>query len=451
MPEGVPAAAEVRAARQAREGQPHAIRMSGPPPSTPAVPVQPRGNCEIGTLLTAMMSAEEIDIVGVMPWECTDRLIEMREHPAPSTPAWQPPAVRYITPSRRRFASYQHGSEALGIVVQRLIAGETGLKNWLIPHRGEVFTRSRLKIYEFDEIFVDCFICVRRRGVEEVTLLSRLPGTTTLAGSTDRMPTARLIATHLPVAQSAGFREYVDNLQTRSAEDVTRQVRCRSGIGRPSGPDGNEFEPVVEYLSDRGMLLAGDIEPTTAVAVCTITERGPAVVLKVRTRHNARDDFGMLSLVSERVLDEDFGDPRLPAPLHADSARALEQLWISAGYPTTFTVPEKVFRNTARRELFMSCGIDVAAERLKFCGTCLIQANSHETWLGFFVYRLDLKRSATEAEDEYQRMMAWNPNLVRVLVNDLFTQPNQGRLNRIMRHRENWFRREVLGTAPAGG
>src|SRR5262245_50372267 len=252
------------------------------------IPVHSPIDSEVEALLSEMLSADQIDIVGVMPWECSGRLIELEaQHATVGSPPRNPASVRYFTPARERVAAYRHGG-VLGTVVQRWIAGITGLRNWLLKGQDEAARLDPLSIFEFDDIFLDCVVCIHDGGIDSVTVLSRLPMTKIVAEGGPQVATAKLIVTRLPGLQSEGFREYLDRLAAESAPLVPRQVRCRTwSHTNAQVKEGEEFRPVISRLSAYGRLRQGDTEPIAVVAVCARTAAGPAVLLKRRTRENS--------------------------------------------------------------------------------------------------------------------------------------------------------------------
>jgi hypothetical protein len=171
------------------------------------------------------------------------------------------------------------------------------------------------------------------------------------------------------------------------------------------------------------------------------TPHGQAVLLKRRTQWNSREDFDTLSLVSERLLEEDFPEA-LAAPLSPRDDKAIDELWLRVGRPRPFIIPEEVFRHAAQRELFMSCGLDIASNRMTFQGSCLLDREGTDEHIGFFVYTVELQRSSTR--DEVGHALAWSQDLELVPVPDLYSPAYLPKLNRLLRRRDNWLRRNVF-------
>ncbi|MEZ0112352.1 hypothetical protein ABH920_006371 [Catenulispora sp. EB89] len=439
--EDVPA--EVRAAQRALGGRRSqgAAAGSGTLPahtdSSMAIAYAPIGP-DIEGLMQEVIAADVVDILGVLPWPCAERLIELEgERTREGLPVIHPRQVRYLTPARDRITLYRH-SGVLGRVVQRWVAGITGLRNWLAPLSDGP---EALQIFEFDDVFLDCIVYTRRGRTHSITIISQLPPVRTAAAAGGADETT-LVLSAMPADQVSDFLEYLESLVGRSMPLAPRQVLC--GLEpEPAEPatTGREFHPVITGFNTQRR-PADSVVPAVAVAICTPTPRGPAVLLKLRTPRNSRDDFGLLSLISERVLVEDLAE-LLTGPADMDLEKALEDMWLRAGQPETFEVPEAAFRRAAQRDLFMSCGLDISADRLDFRGTCLLDREGENSWLGFYVYRLDLVRSSTA--DELAHAKNWSPDLQTVPLRNLYASQTRPQLNRLLRRRDAWLREAVFG------
>lgn len=443
MPESQPVSAEVRAAQRAlsRKG----ISDPTPAPADSTVAGLARITPTVDQLLAEILSADHVDIVGVLPWSCTSRLIELsRIGGGSSGEVIHPKRVRYFTPSGDRITLYRH-SGVLGTVVRRWAAGIVGVRNWLLPQASASSSEEVLSVYEFDEIYLDCLICIQKDGDYTVTAISQLPAVE-VSSTRSRGEEALLIITRMSSEQVEDFKAYLDSLIRRSTAVRPWQVHC-SYEGEPETISyGDEFRPVVSHLNAYGAPWPpGVVVPVAVVAPCVATARGPAILLKHRTERNARDDFGTLSLISERVVVDDWAE-LLTLPVSLDPTQALEDLWLRAGQPESFTLPDTAFLSAAQRELFLSCGLDIVSDRLRLCGSCLLDRENEGTHLGFYVYRLDLQR---RPKDELDHARQWNPDLQVVLLRDLYSPLYRGRLNRLLRRRENWLRENVLSNKPA--
>jgi hypothetical protein len=99
--------------------------------------------CRSDGLLEEILAADRVDIMGVLPWQCGTRLIELEARRREAgQPVIHPTAVRYFTPGRDRITLYRH-SGVLGRLVQRWIGGVTALSNWLQPAAADPLPRMR--------------------------------------------------------------------------------------------------------------------------------------------------------------------------------------------------------------------------------------------------------------------------------------------------------------------
>ncbi|HWE91017.1 MAG TPA: hypothetical protein VG317_16275 [Pseudonocardiaceae bacterium] len=433
--------AEVRAARRAvgklgQQGEPASAVVASAVTSTPPI------SRVVDDLFDEILSADQVDIVGVLPWQCASRLIELaNQRRVDGQRVINPAAVRYFTPASDRITVYRHPG-TIGTLVQRWEAGITGLRNWLRSSRTSSDEPEPPSVYEFDDIYLGCLICAVRRNQPTMAMLSLLPSVsvTETEGSAGE---SALILTRMSDEQIPVFREYLRKLESRARPMTPRQILCRLDQETTSGVEpGSEFRPVVARLHPKYTSSPPNtVSATAVVAVCAPTARGTEVVLKLRTPRNAMDDLDKLSLISERVVTEDLLAP-LGGPLDVDHGRALDDLWLRAGQPNPFEIPESAFRHTAQRELFLTCGLDVPDERLELRGTCLLEREGENRFLGFYVYRLDLNRTPA---DEYSHAMKWNSDLRPMLLDELYQPANRSRLNRLLRLREAWLREAVFG------
>lgn len=436
-------AAEVRGAYLALNG----TRMGtlGLPQQGSAITVCSPIGPDADRLLEEIAAADKVDIVGTLPWQCAARLMEITSRrQLDNQPVVQPADVRYFTPARNRITIYRN-ADALGTLVQRWIAGVSGVRNWLRPLRAtEPVTRHLL--YEFNDVYLDCLIHVFSNGRHQVIAFNQLPRMkTTITNDTGAAETTLLI-TRMPDDQVRLFGVYLDSLAAEAKPLVSREMLCRlDDSGLHSAPEGAEFRPLISTLAPYDSArLPHTIVPVTVVVILAPTAHGTSVVLKRRAQWNSREDFNTLSLISERILEEDFPGA-MSNPLNPDIDRAMDELWIRAGSPTTFEIPSSAFLRAAQRELFMSCGLDIGEGRLKLHGTCLLDREGENSYLGFYVYSVKLNRSAEI--DELAHALVWNPDLEIVRLNELYSDDYRPRLNRLLRRRDKWLQREVFGAA----
>lgn len=425
-------APEVRAANRAlgRPDQPPAIPISR------TVPLQGSNSDEVDRILAGLLTSEQVDIIGVLPSHCSIRLVQLFDELRSREPhASLPARVRYFTPARERVMLYRQPG-VLGTLVQRWISGVTGLRNWLAPRTADPNASDRLTIYEFNDLYLDCIVYARSGSDESAAIISQLP-IVAPPESPVSMVAPELVVSRMSAEQVRDLHSYLSNLEDHAIELTPRQIRCAMDS---SMQVGDEFTPAIRRIAPYGRLAPDDVEPISVVAVCVRTPAGPSVILKQRNEHNSRDDFSTLSLISERVLLEDLVDPTL-GPL-ADLEDALDDLWIRSGQPEEFSLPEKSFRNAAQRELFLSCGLDVHTSRLELVGSTILDREQETTYLGFFIYKLDLMRN--DEVDELKQARSWNTALTVVPARDLFGRTYRPRLNRLLRRKEDWLRRTIF-------
>jgi hypothetical protein len=435
--------AEVRAARRAQE-QPAVTGTVSVSDSTlpPNAPISP----DVDQLLEEILAADRVDIVGVLPWQCGARLVELaaRRRDAGQS-VIHPTAVRYLTPARDRITLYRH-SGVLGRLVQRWIAGVCALSNWLQPAAADPLAPDALTIYVFDDVFLDCVIHTKNGEAHNVTSLSQLPVVKGFHAEDEPTEDATLVLSRMLPDQVRQFQQYLELLVTQATPMLPRELLCRLDAGGEELKiTGNEFRPIITQLHISGRLRPSNVvEPVAIVVVCASTARGPIVLLKRRSERNSRDDFGTLSLISERVMEEDLID-LIAGPFDVDESRALDELWLRAGKPAEFEIPESAFRSAAQRELFLRCGLDVSGDRLDLRGTCLLDREGEGgTYLGFFVFRIELIRAAGPGVDELEHARSWNPDLEAILLNELYLPPTHARLNRLLRRRDAWLQESVF-------
>lgn len=386
---------------------------------------------EIEGVLESIINADQVDIIGIFPESCSQRLAQLLD----TSSEIKTQEVNYYTPTRDRIAQHKQPG-TLGTLVQRRLSGITGLRNCFDPRRREDDKSSRpLKIFEFYDVYLDCIVRIRKSDRESVVILNCLPLLSVRQNSPSD-PVSVVVVSRVSPEKTAEVVRYLDAFQEQSQPIDPRQIRCST-----TGSSESSFIPTISRLATYGRLMREDVEPVAVIAVCVNTASGPCALLKKRTRENSRDDFETLSMISERILVEDLTD-LLPQPVARDLKQALDELWIRAGKPQRFEIPERSFKHAAQRELFISCGLDIAADRLHHQGSCLIDRENEETYLGFFIYRLDLVRS--EGMDELVNAQQWNPDLTLVPLQELYSSSYRPKLNRLLRRREHWLRENVF-------
>jgi len=402
--------------------------------SFPARPIKVTVGRDIDTLLNQMIEADEVYIVGVLPWECSRRLIELQQsRGADAQPA--PKTVNYLIPRR----DDKGAGKAMGPRVQRWVAGVFGVRNWVIPHRDESRNRDRLRIRLLDDDAGAHVVLTRRGEHFEATQI------TYLISLSDPAAGLLAIAECDPATTDKIRAHVIDDLLPRAPIWEIRQVRCYGPLYEAS-TDQNRFTPRIWRLTRERQLQPDETEPAVIVAVCGHTSEGPAVVLKRRRPSNSLDDFDRLSLISEHVIVEDLVDwvKRVPTPLDADDTRAREQIWKAAGRPTQLILRDQFFEEAAQRELYVSCGLNIEAGRLDLRGYRRVRREDG-THLGFAIFRLDLRQD--DDVDELEIIDGWSKDMVPVPIDRLYTGNVDVELNRLLRLQREWLVANVFSPA----
>jgi TIR domain-containing protein len=397
----------------------------------------------VDNILKAILAADQVDIVGVLPWQCAERLIELKAQKIRAGQSViRPEDVRYYTPASNRVTVFRE-SEVLGLIAQRWSAGIYGVRNWLRTGTRKISDAGLAQVLEIDDLYLSCMICIETNEEREVVFVSEFP----VSQRRENMAihdVGALIIARMDDEHMEQVLTHLAALKTQTSLMRPRRILCSLEQSRALPQvAGNEFLPVISHLHPyHSDVPDNTIAASIVVAVCAQTAQGPAILLEERTFRNSIADLGKLSLISGGLMVEDMHDPDA-GELAADDEAALEDLWLRAGQPSSFKIPESAFRRSAQRELFVSCGLDMPSDRLELRGTCLLEHEEMNNHVGFYVFRAELQRSPTA--DEYRHALRWNPDLRVILLKDLYRQPIRARLNRLLRQRDAWLPEAVLG------
>jgi hypothetical protein len=172
----------------------------------------------------------------------------------------------------------------------------------------------------------------------------------------------------------------------------------------------------------------------------------PVVLLRKRARFANWNDFDKVSLFSAGLLEEDLAYA-LDVPVFADreASEALDAMWKAYGRPGKLPIPLEAFVRGAQRNIFASCGLDLAAERYIHRGCHLLERDRKERFLFFCVFEVTLQRHGEE--DELRVAKEWDPeNLILVAEEELFLEPPLHSLNRFLVHCQEWIETEILAS-----
>src|SRR5262249_27537900 len=152
---------------------------------------------------------------GILPWECAGRLAELEaERIKNDMQVIHPTEVRYFTPASDVITLYRH-SGIMGTLVQRWIAGTTGLRNWLRPITEDPKAAQTLSIFEFDDVYLDCLVHTSHNDEHTVTILTQLPALKS-QDSPSGSDESSLVITRMAHGQVKQFLEYLKRLQSQA-------------------------------------------------------------------------------------------------------------------------------------------------------------------------------------------------------------------------------------------
>jgi hypothetical protein len=168
------------------------------------------------------------------------------------------------------------------------------------------------------------------------------------------------------------------------------------------------------------------------------------VLLKQRSRFTNWDQFDKLSLLSARLLEEDLaGALGVPVFADRDAATALDAMWKAYGKPGRLPIPLGAFVRAAQRDVFRSCGLDIAPGRFVHRGCQLLEREERGLYLFFCVFEVILFRHRDE--DELQLAREWNPEFLESVYEDILYNPElKEHLNRFLLQRREWLEAEVF-------
>jgi hypothetical protein len=411
------------------------------------------------TLVAEMNTAPRVDVLGVFPRVLGEALLATEA--TDLTPPSGPRSLTYFTPDRERVLAYRH-EDHLGPVIQRWNTGLVCFRNWS-ARLGGASAAGGGEVLVFDDLSLDCIVvCRPETGPPRIILLNFLPQAG-VPSAPQRVPQESLILTEVRETVDPVLAR-VETLREASAPLVARRLVCvhsgdggggRAGVGRGAGGLPEEFEPVLKdlrpYVSPR--------EPTDAIPIAVValyaeSFHGPGVLLKHRTVSNSPDDFETLSLLSEQVMEQDLA-LAVDAPLPRDCVddEMLDHWWKAVGNPERIEIPHEAFVAAAQREVFLASGLDIARDRFTYCGSHLLEREDHGGQLGFFAFRVVLRRD--HQVDELRRALEWDDDLRFVLASTLYPpdrvagdppagDPRRPRLNRLLRRRPEWVSSVLL-------
>jgi len=391
-----------------------------------------------------LINSARIEILGIASQLLLEAIRRVTSRTGQEPPVMLAP-IEYYTPAPEIVMA--HLSEfAFGRVTRRWKSSLTAFRTMLSGQPDGQGQKPSYTSFSVDELFLDC--CLIRLSRNDGTY--HLVGLTVLPGVLGREYTIMWQLTSPP----ADLLKKFDAMLATKAPLIVREVHCKTvdqdvaiKISEGSlatdwqGPEIIQFHPYGVPAGDQNFLM-----PVAIVAIRAVTPRGTIVYLKRRTPLTDHNDFGVLSLLSARVQEEDL-DIALNINLAGkpnDDHVAFEDTWLKAGQPNPFSVPEAAFIHAAQRELYSSCGLHSTPDRLRFRGFQILDHEKTSQQFCFAIFDFALRRS--DDQDELRDLELWNPaGMVRIDQDRLYAgPPDRLRLNRLLRVRSDWLTQHVF-------
>lgn len=384
-----------------------------------------------------LAAASSITICGVAPpslIEALQRAATVNAETGEDILQWR--EITYITPAPALvFAT--RGDARLGAVVQRWEAGIYGLRNCVWQVREETQRCGQpsvaFTILGTPDLFLDVTVMITdhatRRRKAWTSLAPNLSHAETLYACFDEGTEAyaRIDA----AVQGAG---------RRSMPLVSRQAVLKpNGLAEACGTGGCIGIPELKVasLDDVGSKGGPDLcLPAVLTVVRTQVSGDAVVVLERRSRYTAAEDFDKLSLLSARILQEDWlHGIGLDVPDDLDPANVIDRVWKHCHHRE---LRLESFVKAAQRDLYANTGRDIAEDRFRYLGCHFVPMADRASHF-FCVFALALERVGV---DELELAKQWNRNLVVVPQEELYSPAHQ--LNHFLQLRRDWMEKSVL-------
>jgi len=283
-----------------------------------------------------LINSARIEILGIAPQLLLEAIRRVTSRTGQEPPVMLAP-IEYYTPAPEIVMA--HLSEfAFGRVTRRWKSSLTAFRTMLSGQPDGQGQKPSYTSFSVGELFLDC--CLIRLSRNDGTY--HLVGLTVLPGVLGREYTIMWQLTSPP----ADLLKKFDAMLATKAPLIVREVHCKTvdqdvaiKISEGSlatdwqGPEIIQFHPYGVPAGDQNFLM-----PVAIVAIRAVTPRGTIVYLKRRTPLTDHNDFGVLSLLSARVQEEDL-DIALNINLAGkpnDDHVAFEDTWLKAGQPNPF-------------------------------------------------------------------------------------------------------------------
>jgi hypothetical protein len=399
-------------------------------------------------IAAALETASQITICGVAPRSLVRAMQVVAERastdgrPVP----WR--EITYVTPTSTLILATL-GNARLGPAMQKWQSALKELRDCV--QQVQAFGTQaggpgqvRLTFLGVMELYLDVVVLIRDENADRQQLWTSL-------GPSLTRDEPFYVSFEAGTEEFAQLKAMTDQLLATGVPAISRELEVR--------PDGLELirrlPPAAppRGLAVRSLEPLGSADPLVplpsclpvAITIIRSAEAGrPVMLLKQRSRFASWDDFGKLSLLSSGVHEEDLA-AALGVPVFHDreAAAALDAMWKAYGKADRLPIPLAAFRRAAQREIFASCGLDIAAERYVHRGCRLLERDGRGRYLFFCTFELVLFRH--RHEDELQLAREWDPvRLVPVYEDVLYSPDGKLRLNRFLTHSQEWLQAEIL-------
>jgi hypothetical protein len=377
-----------------------------------------------------ILNSQRVDFIGVVPTPLLSAVLDRMRVEGGGAAS---PKIRYVT--RPQSSIYKTSSRAEGHRLwQAWTAALTGVRNL-----AKLTSSSKVDLNRFaqssEQVSGNCLVrCLPHPSVggRSSTLL--------FSQVSNFAPDLQAYTATEVDDRDRTVDEWVNELLASAPRIIVRELDCQpfEDVTERSLPTFTP--PTVHGLSPYGTIDRQNncLQPVAVTILRTSGHSGRAVLLKMRSPLTDNDDFGRLSFLSARILEEDLaaGFGVVPS-FDEDPDTALEEIWEDARSPDPFVVPKEVFIRAACRDVYVTTGLDLAPDRFRYRGMQVIARENNQVQLGFAILTVDLERA------EVRRVRRASRSLEQIPVADLLDSNLP--LNRIMRHRKQWLLDNCLG------
>lgn len=387
-----------------------------------------------GRLADTILASRRVDFIGIMPLPLISAIFQ--RWPLRESARQTSPDVRYVT--RPQSSIYEGFTSPNG---RRLWlawgAALTGTRN--MARRASAFATTGTGFHRFastsDAVSENCIVRCRssadQSGRRIIFVITRI--------SQSDITESFYIQTELADVDSE-MEDWISSTIVNSAPIIIREVDCRAVESVPEVPS-TTFTPLnILRLSPYGATdqRTAYLRPIAITILRARGRHGRSVILKMRSALTDNDDYGKLSFLSGRILEEDLAAALSIAPeLMAEHEGALDALWVAAGEPSPFVVPKEAFIGAAKRDVLVTTGLDLDKNRFRFRGMQILNREDNGLQLGFTVLTVDLERI------EVLQARQTSPTLKEVSITELYTTDLP--MNRFLTHRKEWLMSRCLG------